>query len=97
MKMRDIRVDTVVDDKLDEARREWARVDDAWVMIEWVLMRDPTVGEPMTESGQSRSFVFNGSVAHDMPDIQIVYVFDDNYITISSMRFWRPTYSAGNA
>lgn len=97
MRMRVVRVDTDADVALDDARAGWARVDDAWEMIEWVLMRDPTVGEPLTESGTSRTFVFAGSITHEMPDIQVVYIFDENYITIKSVRFGAPSYSAGTA
>jgi len=49
MILRTVRVDLSVDAELDDARSEWPRVDDAWSMIEWVLSRDPTVGEPQTE------------------------------------------------
>jgi hypothetical protein len=97
MRMRTVRVDSAVDGELEDARREWRRVDDAWEMIEWVLMRDPTKGTPLTESGTARSFVFDGSIAHEMPTIQIVYVVDENYITIKAVIFSSPTFSAGLA
>jgi hypothetical protein len=95
--MRDVRLELEVDSELEDARQQWARLDDAWGMIEWVLMRDPTVGEPQTESGRSRSFVFRGSVAHEMPDIQVIYVFDDNLITVKSIRIGQPAHAGGHA
>lgn len=95
--MRSIRLDSEVDDALFEARDEWHRVEQAWEMIEWVLARDPTIGEPLTEGGQARSFVFDGAVAHDMPNIQVIYVVEREYVTIKSVKFSAPTYSGGRA
>ena len=95
--MRTVRLDLIVDAELEDARLRWSRVDDAWNMIEWVLARDPTKGDPLTESGSARSFVFVGSNAHDMPNIQVVYVDEDPHITIKSVKFSDPASSAGNA
>ena len=95
--MRTIRLDSAVENELYDARHKWERLDDAWGMIEWVLARDPTKGEPISESGLARSFVFAGSIAHDMPDIQLIYVFEEPYVTIRSVQFRHPTDSAGRA
>ena len=95
--MRTVRVDTIVDADLEDARRRWERVDDAWDMIEWVLARDPTKGEPLTENGSARSFVFTGSIAHGMPNIQVIYVDESPYVTIRAVRFSNPTFTAGSA
>jgi hypothetical protein len=95
--MRTIRLDTVVDAELEDAKRRWARVDDAWDAIEWTLARDPSIGDPLTEGGLARSFVYAGSYAHEMPTIQIIYVTDEHYVTIKSVRFTEPLHSAGRA
>jgi hypothetical protein len=95
--MRTVRTEPEVDDALDEARNHWGRLDDAWMMIEWVLARDPTKGTPLSESGKARSFVFEGSIAHEMPNIQIIYVDEAPYVTIKSVRFIAPTFTAGRA
>lgn len=95
--MRSVRVDSEVEAELEDARRIWLRVDDAWEMIEWVLARDPTSGSPVTESGAARSFVFEGAWAHNMPTIQVLYMFDDRYVTIKSARFFNPMLSGGTA
>jgi hypothetical protein len=92
-----IRLDSAVEGDLDDARRKWERVDDAWNTIEWALARDPTIGTPLSESGLARSLVVDGSWAHDMPTIQIVYIFEEPYVTIKSVRFSDPAHSAGNA
>ena len=94
--MRGIRLENDVDAELQDARESWPRVEDAWEAVEWVLVRDPTVGKPVSESGQSRSFVYEGSYAHDMPNIEVLYVFDDQYVTIKSVRFSTPTFTAGS-
>lgn len=95
--MRTVRQEPAVDAALDEACLRWSRTEDAWGMITWVLARDPTTGEPVTEGGLARSLVFVGSWAHEMPTIQILYVFDEAYVTIHAAEFRDPTSSAGTA
>ena len=95
--MRTVRQDISVDPDLDDACLRWPRARDAWGMIEWVLAHDPTKGSPVTEGGLARSFVFDGSWAHDMPTIQILYVWEEPYVTIKSATFRNPTYSGGTA
>jgi hypothetical protein len=92
-----VRLDIEVDDALIEANDKWHRLDDAWNMIEWALARDPTVGRPLSESGHARTFVFDGSHAHQMPTIQVVYVFEPPYVTIKAVSFRDPGHSAGTA
>jgi hypothetical protein len=92
-----VRLDTIVDAELEDARRRWARVDDAWNAIEWALARDPEVGTPVTESGTARSFIFEGSWAHEMPTIRVLYVVEEPHVTIKSVDFRYPLHSAGRA
>jgi len=96
--VRTIRIDSEPDAELEEARKKWSRLEDAWIMIEWALSRDPTKGNPLSESGRARSFVFDGSWAHHMPTIEVLYTIDDpHYVTIKAIRISDPTYSAGTA
>ena len=74
--MRTVREDREAEDALEAACRAWARTQDAWDAIIWVLSRDPTVGTPLSEGGAARSLVYQGSWAHEMPTIQIVYVIE---------------------
>ena len=60
---------------VDDACEVWARADEAWELVKWVLAHDPTKGEPLSESGEARALVFPGQAAHDMPTIVAVYVF----------------------
>ena len=95
--MRTVRQDLSVDADLEDACQRWTRTQDAWDMIFWVLAHDPTRGSPVTEGGSARSFVFDGSWAHDMPTIQVLYVIEDPYVTIRSATFRDPSFSAGTA
>jgi hypothetical protein len=95
--MRTVRQDLSVDPDLEDACLRWVRTQDAWDMIVWVLARDPTAGEPTTEGGSARSLVFDGSWAHDMPTIQILYVIEGPYVTIKAAAFRDPSTSAGTA
>jgi hypothetical protein len=92
-----VRQEISVDDALDDACLRWHRTQDAWDMIVWVLNHDPTVGEPVAEGGLARSLVFDGSWAHDMPTIQILYIVEDPYVPIKAAAFRDPTGSAGTA
>ena len=84
-------------DAADEASSHWPRFDDAWSAIFWVLSRDPTIGEPLTEGGRIRAFVYDGSVAHGMPTIDLVYDVERERIVLKRVRFRHPSASAGTA
>ncbi len=51
----------------------------------------------MSEGGSARSFLFDGSWAHEMPTIQILYVIEEPYVTIKAAAFRNPIGSAGTA
>ncbi len=82
---------------VDEAKEKWARTEDAWSTVFWVLSRDPTVGEPLTERGHLRSIVFDGSWAHEMPTIYVLYEITENEIVLQKARFTDAKTSAGRA
>lgn len=95
--MRSVRLEPDVEDILDEARRTWDRLDDAIEMIEWVLARDPTTGDPVNEGGSLRTLVFEGAYAQDLPSIQLTYVDEAPYVTIKSIRVYAPQHAGGRA
>jgi hypothetical protein len=95
--MRTVREDREVEDALEEACLQWSRTQEAWDAICWALARDPTCGDPITEAGQARSFVFEGSWAHDMPTITVLYVVEEPYVTIRRARFTHAKTTAGHA
>lgn len=91
--MRGVVEDADAHNAADEAFETWSRAEEAWDMIKWVLSRDPTKGEPLTEGGQARSFTFPGAIAYDMPTIVVIYIFNDNLVTIKSARFEQSRHS----
>ncbi len=95
--MRDIVESTEVMQDVDEAKEKWARADDAWDAITWVLSKDPTKGEPLSEGGHVRAFAYEGSWAHEMPTINVVYEITKTRIIIHRVRFTEATASAGRA
>lgn len=95
--MRTVREDPEVEAALEDACAQWARAQEAWDVVTWVLARDPTRGEPLTESGQARTFVYEGSWAHDMPTIVVLYVIEEPYVTIRRARFSHSRTTAGHA
>jgi hypothetical protein len=58
---------------LDEAETKWAGALDAWEAATWVLVHDPTVGVPVTESGKTRSFTYEGARSIKQPTITLLY------------------------
>jgi hypothetical protein len=82
---------------VDDAKDRWGRAQDAWDALFWVLARDPTVGEPLTEGGHLRSLVFDGSWAHEMPTIYVLYEITELEVIIQKARFSDASSSAGQA
>lgn len=82
---------------VDDAKEKWARADDAWDTVTWVLSKEPTVGQPLVEGGHFRAFAFEGSRAHEMPTINVVYEITETEIVIHKVRFLDATMSAGRA
>jgi plasmid stabilization system protein ParE len=83
--------------EVDDAEDQWARFHDAWSTVHWVLSKDPTVGVPIREGGHLRSMVFDGSLAHEMPTIYVVYEITETQIVIQRVSFRDATSSAGRA
>jgi hypothetical protein len=50
---------------LDDAEAKWAGAYDAWEAATWVVMHDPFVGIPVTESGKTRSYTYEGAAANN--------------------------------
>jgi hypothetical protein len=95
--MRTVREEPDVTAAVDDACERWSRAQDAWDVISWVISRDPTCGVPLTEGGQARAFVYEGSWAHEMPTIVVIYDVDDHYVTIREARFSDARSTGGSA
>jgi hypothetical protein len=83
--------------EVGDAKEKWARTDDAWDAICWALARDPTCGQPLTEGGHLRSIVFEGSWAHEMPTIIVLYEVTEHEIVIQKANFSDAKSTAGRA
>lgn len=95
--MRDVVESVEVMQAVDDASTRWARFDDAWSVVPWVLSLDPTAGEPLVEGGHIRSMVFDGSWAHEMPTIDVVYEITETQIVLQRVRFRDAASTAGSA
>jgi len=95
--MREVIESVEVMQEVDDASEKWGRFDDAWESVSWVLSRDPTVGHPLVEGGHIRAMVFDGSWAHDMPTIDVVYEITETNIVIQRVRFREATTTAGHS
>lgn len=95
--MRGVIESPAVMDAVDEASERWDRFHDAWSVVTWVLSRDPTVGYPLVEGGHLRSFVFEGSMAHQMPTIDVLYAITDENVIIQRVRIRDAAFTSGHA
>jgi hypothetical protein len=89
-----------VSQALDEAiaNHAWPRALDAWEAITWAVVREPYLGEALTESGRIRQFTFDGAKSIGMPTVSIVYEIGHTEIIIHAARFEDSRFStAGRA
>lgn len=66
---------------------KWPRAADAWECVTWSIIHEPTIGDPVTESGNIRSFVFDGAKSIGMPTVQVLYERGEELIIIHDARF----------
>ena len=85
--MRGVREVPAVQAAADDAFERWVRAEDAWDSVKWLLARDPTIGDPLSEGGRARTFTYDGAIASGMPTIAVLYEFDDQHVTIVSAKF----------
>ena len=79
--------DSLVSRAVDNAKLRWSRADDAWDTVVWVLARDPTLGIPITESGNSRSFSVEGARSIDLPTVTVVYEMTPLAVEVRDAKF----------
>lgn len=85
--MHTVREERAAHEAVNDALEQWDRAADAWDAVTWAVARDPEVGEPLTESGLTRSFTFQGAVSIDMPTVTVVYEIQTEYIVIHNAHF----------
>ena len=83
--------------QVDAACQQWSRAEDAWAAVTWVLAHDPSVGLPLVEGGQLRALVYDGSFAHEMPAIYVLYEIADQEIVVREAHFRDAGTTAGTA
>jgi hypothetical protein len=71
--VRTIREEPAAQRSLDAALQRWARASDAWDAAIWIIARDPQAGEPVTESGITRAYTFEGARSIDLPTVTLLY------------------------
>lgn len=72
---------------VDEAESKWPRANDAWDAITWTVVREPHLGEAITESGNVRQFTFDGAQSIGMPTVTVVYEMTHTEIIVHAARF----------
>ena len=82
---------------VDDAAQRWQRAEDAWAAVTWVLAHDPSAGLPLVEGGQLRTLVYEGSRAHDMPTIFVLYEITRDEVVIRQAEFRDAAGNAGSA
>ena len=59
----------------------------SWECVTWSIVHEPSIGDPVTESGKILSFVFDGAKSIGMPTVQVLYERADPIIIIHDARF----------
>jgi hypothetical protein len=60
---------------------------DAWEAATWIIARDPTAGDPVTESGITRAYTFEGARSIDLPTLTLLYEVQAETIVIHDALF----------
>ena len=72
---------------LDAALQRWSRAMDAWEAATWVIARDPKAGDPVTESGLTRAYTFEGARSIDLPTLTLLYEIQTETIVVHDALF----------
>jgi hypothetical protein len=60
---------------------------DAWEAATWIIARDPNAGVPVTESGLTRAYTFEGARSIDLPTVTLLYEMQVETIVIHDALF----------
>jgi hypothetical protein len=85
LQLRNFILEPGVQEEIEAARREFRRFDEAWAGAEWLLVRNPTPqgSFPTTYHGKPfMMFGWRGDLFADMPDMWLVYTYDDEEVRI---------------
>lgn len=73
---------------IDDAKEHWARAQDAWDTVLWVIARDAEVaGKPLTESGATRSFTLDGARSIGLPTVTVLYEIQPLEVIVQDAKF----------
>lgn len=83
---------------LDDACDVWDGALVAWEAATWVLLRDPSIGVPINESGSVRAFTYEGARSLKQPTITILFEVSGDTTYVRAAKFDQPKYQqAGRA
>ncbi len=83
---------------LDAAMEKWSGADAAWQAATWAILHDPLSGIPVTESGRTRSYTYEGARSIKQPTVTILYEFRGDETVIHDANFREASYAqAGRA
>ena len=69
---RTVILDEGVRKAVDSAIGQYPDAERAWEAIEWALAHDPLVGVPLSESGNTRGFIYDGARSIGQPDVDVI-------------------------
>ncbi len=72
---------------VNKAESEWPRAEMAWEAATYVLAHAPEEGLPLTESGKTRSFTYQGSRSTGMPTVTVLYEDQDPFLIVHDVQF----------
>lgn len=75
--------------EVNEARLKWDWAEDVFELTKWAIALDPEAGKPVTESGITRAYTYQGarSGPFPSPSCTVLYSIGATDITIHKVRF----------
>lgn len=71
----------------NEAELKWDGANRAWESATLVLAYDPEVGTSVTESGNVRTFIWQGARSSGLPTVQVLYEDSPPFLEVLELRF----------
>ena len=80
----DLRLTPQAKNTISELKKRYWRFESQWKGFTWLMRRDPRAHkhEYPYENDRHYSALFKGDIENDLPDMYVMYTFDDNTLTI---------------
>lgn len=71
----------------DKVTEQLPRTEEAWMGITWLIARKPEIGHLIDKNTSIRLYKSAGDIKIQVPDITVIYTFNDSQVNIRNLRF----------